>query len=254
MVSPAPPGNQAGLLLETFTQALSREVGLCGLFVGGSIALGDYRPGVSDIDAVAVLAARPTRRQRRRLRAVHRSLAVLHPQARRLHCTYAAVGRLDDLTLEHHTWAHERWQTRRLTAVARAEVLRSGVVLAGPPPAQLIPPVRRDDLASAARAELAWYAPYLRRRRVWLRDVWVDLGLTTLARADETIRSGELLTKSAAIQRLTRHGVPDGLVDQMARRRNGQPVHLTLPGRMRRARLVRRVLAAGIEGVLLDDR
>ena len=46
-----------------------------GLYLVGSVALDDYRPGASDVDFVAVTAARPDPRIRAALGRVHRRLA-----------------------------------------------------------------------------------------------------------------------------------------------------------------------------------
>src|SRR5687768_11966485 len=46
-----------------------------GLYLQGSVALGDYRPGVSDIDFVAVVSGTPD----------VRALEVIHAELRRVH-------------------------------------------------------------------------------------------------------------------------------------------------------------------------
>ena len=92
--------------------------------------------------------------------------------------------------------------------------------------------------------------PATRRPWLWWEDQWVDLGLTTLVRAEATMRDGTLLTKSAAIERLASFGVPDRLVGEIARRRQGAPVVVRADWRARRALLARRLVATGVERIL----
>ena len=58
---------------------------VAGLYVGGSLATGDYRAGVSDIDAVAMLATAPRPGVRDALTAIHEGLANQFEGADALH-------------------------------------------------------------------------------------------------------------------------------------------------------------------------
>jgi hypothetical protein len=109
-------------------------------------------------------------------------------------------------------------------------------------------------LRYAARAELAGYwTTALRKRSIWLEDVYVDVGLTTLARADATIREGRLVTKTEAIGRLRSLGVPSQLVDEIRGRRAGRAIVRSLTERRHRAMLVRNLLREGIAGLLEEE-
>lgn len=60
-----------------------------GLYVVGSIPLGDYRPAISDVDLVAVCAERPSQRQLGALSALHRPS---HPNVDVLYVTASELG------------------------------------------------------------------------------------------------------------------------------------------------------------------
>jgi len=49
----------------------SRVAGVLGFYAGGSLASGDFQPGRSDLDLVAVIAAELHGRQRRQLMTLH---------------------------------------------------------------------------------------------------------------------------------------------------------------------------------------
>ena len=79
-----------------------------------------------------------------------------------------------------------------------------------------------DDLREAARAELCGYWAWASRRPwMWLDPGIADLGLSGMACARYTLRTGRLLTKTQAIEQV--HGSA-WLIDQLRARRRGEPV------------------------------
>lgn len=224
-----------------FAQAVSGIV--AGLYVGGSLATGDYRPGMSDIDGVAMLDAAPKPAVRAELTEIHRRLAREFEEAKALHCAYVPVRDVADRTRTHWTWAFDELFRRPLSGIARAELLADPIVVFGPSPASWLPPMSSGELRDGARAELAGYwSRAVRKRTIWLQDVYVDLGLTVWARADATISDGVLITKTEAIARLADRGVPADVVLGVFRRREGQQVTLTEDERNDRAVIVRQFL------------
>ncbi|HEU4998786.1 MAG TPA: nucleotidyltransferase domain-containing protein [Lapillicoccus sp.] len=219
-----------------------------GLYVGGSVASGDYRPGVSDIDAVALVERVPDRAQRDGISARHRQLVREVPGAAALHCVYVARPVAQDPARRHWTWAFDELFRRPLSGIARAELLADPVVVCGPAPSTWLPPLGPDDIRAAARAELTGYwRKAVRKRAIWEQDVYVDHGVTTVARADLTIDRGRLVTKSAALSRLLELGLPADIVDGVVRRRAGESVPMAPEERSARAAVVRRFVAAQIE-------
>jgi hypothetical protein len=83
------------------------------------------------------------------------------------------------------------------TALVRWVLLRHGIVLAGPPPAELIEPVAPDELRREARAALADYAAWaaeLDAMRSWEQPYLV----LTLSRILRTIECADVVSKPAA--------------------------------------------------------
>jgi hypothetical protein len=79
-----------------------------------------------------------------------------------------------------------------------------------------------DDVRAAARAELCGYWAYASRRPLWwLSPVIADLGLTAMARGRYALRTGQLLTKTQAVEQAH---APAWLKNQLRARRRGQPV------------------------------
>lgn len=248
---PADPRVAHAPVVTEFAASVRDVAGVMGLYAGGSLASGDYRPATSDLDLVAVVHGELDGGRRERLRDLHSALRRADPRAAKLHCVYVPRDQLHDVSAAHLTWAHGELYRRPLSGIGRAELLRGGITVLGPPPAELIPPVTGAGLRAAARVELSGYWRRATRKPwLWWHDVYVDLGLLTVARAEACIREDRLITKSEALTRLDRFGVPPELVRQIADRRDGAAVAVTRAQRLRRAVLARRLCAGGIRRLL----
>ncbi|MCC9706324.1 nucleotidyltransferase domain-containing protein [Streptomyces sp. MNU76] len=189
----------------------------------GSLGGGDYREGRSDLDLIVVLDGPVTARTawqvgRLHARLRHDRLAAL------LHCTYPTPATAADAARRHLTWAHERLFRRTVTPVARRELHTFGLVLHGEEPKALLPPVSDIELdAFVVRDQKEFWRPAVDRAPLWERDVWVDLGLLTFARATATLREGRLISKREALDLLPTLGAPAEVVEDVRRRRYGAP-------------------------------
>lgn len=215
--------------METDVHAVLREFGsrlgalgvADALWVGGSLATGDYVPGVSDLDLVAVTSQPLMGEALAQVAHIHEELDTGIAYGMDLGCQYADAGRLLDVAVEQPTWTHGEMLDRTVSLVTRAELVLHGFPVMGQPPDELLPPVTRDEVRDAARAELTGYWSYAARRpRMFLRlPVMVDLGLTAMARGRYALASGELLTKTAAIEQAR---APRWLKDDLLARRRGE--------------------------------
>jgi hypothetical protein len=192
------------------------------LLVAGSLATEDYVPGVSDLDLVALTGGPVGPERQEILASLHRGLDQGDAQGLDLGCVYVDAGRLADLGALHPTWTHGSLVQRILSGVTRAELVRHGFAVLGRPPAAVLPEMTDDDVRRAACAELCGYWAYAARRPLWwLSPVIADLGLTSMARGRHALETGQLLTKTQAIEQAH---APAWLKDQLRARRQGQRV------------------------------
>jgi hypothetical protein len=210
------------VVVDDLGERLTRLGWVSDLLVAGSLATGDYTPGVSDLDLVA-LTTGPVGAERQGILAdLHRELDAGSGQGLKLGCVYVdadTVGRLD---MRHPTWTHGVLVQRILSGVTRAELGRHGYAVFGRTPAVVFPAVTDDDVRAAAKAELTGYWTWAARRPwIWLDPVIADLGLTSMARGRHALTHGDLLTKSAAIQQAD---APAWLIEQLSARRRGEAV------------------------------
>jgi hypothetical protein len=192
------------------------------LFVGGSLATGDYTPRISDLDLVALVDGPVDTARSRLLVTIHRGLDEGTGSGLNLGCVYVDAVRLVALEAQHPTWTHGSLVQRILSGIARAELVRHGYSVFGRSPGDLLPAMTEDDVRAAAHAELTGYwACAVRRPHIWLDPVIADLGLTSMARGRHTLATGELLTKTAAIDQAH---APAWLIEQLRARRRGENV------------------------------
>ncbi|MGW0712735.1 nucleotidyltransferase [Streptomyces sp. NPDC002643] len=209
-------------LLDRFLTGL-QEMAPRAVWAHGSLGGGDYQEGRSDLDLIAVLDDPPTLATTWRLALLHRRLD-REPLARRLHCTYLTPDTAADAQRRHLTWAHRHLFKRTVTPVTRRELHTFGLVLHGEPPKELLPPVSDVELdAYVVRDQRDYWRPAVDKAHLWRRDVWVDLGLLTYARATATLRDGRLITKREALDLLPTLDAPEAVVEDIRRRRYGEP-------------------------------
>ncbi|MGW4871792.1 nucleotidyltransferase [Streptomyces chartreusis] len=241
-----------GQLIECFVGALRPVVPLVSVWAHGSLAGGDYQPGRSDLDLIAVVERPCTAPEQEQLAGVHQDLGSAIPRASKLHCSYPTATELDDPAHPHLTWAHEELMHRPVTPVTRRELHDFGLVLYGRPPADLLPPVTDRQLADFVIEDLKnFWLPALDHPEWWRRDIWIDLGLLTFARATATLRDGRLITKCDALRVLTELGAPIDVVDDIGQRRYGVPSSPTEQWITRRAELTLAFLRSAIEQTVL---
>ena len=242
-------------LLGRFVSAVQAVVPLVSMWAHGSLAGGDYQPGRSDLDLIAVLDRPCAAAEEQRLAEVHEGLAAAMALASKLHCSYCAVAELDDPARSHLTWAHEQLMHRRVTPVTRRELHDFGLVLYGEEPAALLPVVTGEQLAEFVVQDLeTFWLPSLDHAESWERDIWVDLGLLTFARATVTLRDDRLISKAEALDVLGELRAPAEVVDDIRQRRYGDPGPASPQWIARRAELTLNFLAPAIAQVIAVGR
>ncbi|MEU1404682.1 nucleotidyltransferase domain-containing protein [Streptomyces sp. NPDC005728] len=215
----------------------------------GSLAGGDYQEGRSDLDLITVLPGSVTPRVVWKVALVHARIRA-QPLAAKLHCTYLAPDTVDDAARRHLTWAHEELFKRTVTPVTRRELHAFGRVLHGRVPAGLLAPVPDRELGDfVVRDQRDFWRSAVDNAPLWTRDVWVDLGMITFARATVTARDGRMISKREALDLLPGLGAPAEVVEDIRRRRYGDSVPPTEEWTARRARLTRDYLGPAIDAL-----
>ena len=244
-------------VLDRFVGEVSALLKPVSLWAHGSLAMGDFQPGRSDLDLIAVIEQPLSAEQTARLTEFHERLHREEPAAEKLHCSYMAATQLADFEQIHLTWAHGSVFPRDVSPVTRRELLQAGRVFAGKPPKDVLPDVTDAELADFVRDALGgyWYDATGRWRR-WRMDIWVDLGMLTYARSVVTLRGGRLITKGEALDELSRMGAPQSVVADIRQRRYAPEGEVRSAGpiwRVRRGLLTRRFVRRGIRRTMTGN-
>ena len=209
-------------IAQQLAEDLSSLGWVADLLVAGSVATGDYRPGVSDLDLVAIIGGPVDEERQTTLTTLHTRLDEGPGRGLDLGCVYVSEALLLDPLAKHPTWTHGQLVERILSGITRAELVLHGYAIFGRPPGELLPAMDEDDVREAGRAELTGYWAWAARRpRLWLNPVIADLGLTSMARGRHTLATGTLLSKTDAIERAD---APAWLIEQLRARRQGEYV------------------------------
>lgn len=198
-------------LLDALLAGIHNTLGpdLVGVYLRGSLALGDFIPATSDIDVLAVTEWPVTAAEFTALAATHADLAASpSPYATRLEIAYIdraalkhfapgqrhpTLGQGEALAWSEHrdNWVFERWTVRE-----------SGVTLFGPAPHTLIDPIGPEDLRLAARSRLRDWADWADQPDA--PDFLLPCShkayvVETMCRALYTVACSKLASKSRAV-------------------------------------------------------
>jgi hypothetical protein len=225
---------------------------LVGVYAGGSWALGDYRPGRSDLD-VAIVCASPLDdgtidELAARLR--HESLPCPARGLELVVYTRAVAGagkpeagfelnlntgeRMDPREERHGGTVEAHWY-----AIDRAILAQNGVALSGPPAPDVFRAPPRPVLLGLLGLSLRWHAG---------GDAEPENAVLNAARSIVYAREGRWVSKPVAARRLIDAGESAGLVEAALAVRDGAPATLDPAGVRDFVRHAAKVVATGERG------
>lgn len=195
----------SSLVLSEVLAALGKD--FIGLYLWGSLATGDFDPGTSDIDLVAVTTGVVSSETFIALEAMHARIAATRLYwANRMEVDYLSqdsLRRYDPAGDRHpRIGVGERlhWQPPDSTGIIKRHILRErGLVLAGPDLKSHIDPVSPDDLRLACRGDLVeWWAPKLNDPPYLRTREYQAYAVLTMCRLLYTIEHGTTVSKPVA--------------------------------------------------------
>ncbi|MGI8856309.1 MAG: aminoglycoside adenylyltransferase domain-containing protein [Thermomicrobiales bacterium] len=207
------PSNQTPFpTVNTLLALLLREVrailgaDLVGVYSYGSLSLGDFDPGSSDIDFLVVTERELSEQIVAELGAMHTRIAASGlPWADKLEGSYiphAALRRFDAANNRHPTigldWDFGITEHGSNWVIERHIVREHGVIIAGPPPETLIDPVTPDALRAATWDALDhfWRDIAGGPEPEWLRTrEYQAFAILTMCRALYTLDHGGVVSK-----------------------------------------------------------
>lgn len=196
-------GSCASETLDAYVRGLRGVFGdgLAGVYLYGSVALGDYDPAVSDVDVAVLHRSDLSREQRRALARLHEHFGSRYAASARFDVSFVPlrlVGTYGENNLPYYREGRFHpvgggdinpvmWNTLR----------ESGMILSGAPAAEFVAPVSGEELAETMRRNLAFLS---RRMPAYVRSGTRDqvFGVLCLCRSLHTLRTGEIFGKASA--------------------------------------------------------
>ncbi len=178
-----------------------------GMYLYGSLSLGDFDPASSDVDFLVVTAGELPQELLERLRQMHAEIAGSGlPYATRLEGSYiprAAWRRFDPNNARHPTvgadWPFGVGEHGSNWILERAIVREHGVTLAGPAPHTLTDPVSSAELRSAVCEQMLGFWQERVEHEAWLRPrAYQAFTVLTFCRALYVLHFGTVASKPQA--------------------------------------------------------
>ena len=189
------------LLLSGMQRILSAK--LIGLYLYGSLVIGDFDPNISDIDLVAALSSDIDDKEFGALQKMHDDFAkkykewddrieVCYISVAALHAVRSSTSQIVNISPGepfHRRESSKEWLTDWFV------VREKGIPLFGPSPKTVIEPISKDEFIRSVKANAkAW--------RVWINDMHTRksqaYAILTLCRALYAYKNGEQVSKKQA--------------------------------------------------------
>ncbi|HEX9606366.1 MAG TPA: aminoglycoside adenylyltransferase domain-containing protein, partial [Gemmatimonadaceae bacterium] len=205
----ATPYREINSVLEELLLGVQAVLGrrFVGMYLDGSLAIGDFEPDKSDLDFVVVTDGELSDETFRNLQAMHERIATgtskwvkelegsYIPQRALRHgrrpAAHPYIDRGSTLAVVHQESGY--W------VIHRHMLREHGVVLAGPAPGTLIDPVSPNELRQAALGILhEWWMPMLADAPLLQNMFYRCYAVLTMFRMLYTIRHGTIVSKPVA--------------------------------------------------------
>jgi hypothetical protein len=206
-------------VLRQLLAALRADLGrhFVGMYLSGSLALGDFDPTTSDIDSIVITDADLPSSVVAALGRTHARLGSSgSPWASRLEVAYIpmdalrinvpATARFPQLEKDR---ALGLYPPESGWVIQLSTLREHGVVVTGPDSRSLIPPIAADDVRRASAAHAVTWAQQARHDPAWL--TWVRTRehqafvVVTLCRMLYSLQTGTVASKPAAAEWMLQH-------------------------------------------------
>jgi hypothetical protein len=196
---------QLSALLQDLTAHLPVILGrnMAGLYVYGSLTQGAFNPNRSDVDCIVVTQRDLSDAQFRNLGAWLAATAASNPWSARLQISFLIKNEI--LTMNSKACLYQFGRLDRSGSdgnpIIWMNVLKSGLVLFGPPPESFVPPITPEILFQALKREVGYLRGEISEK---LESEWRNVpsyrayAVLTLCRILYSFRKGTIVSKQRA--------------------------------------------------------
>ena len=192
------------VLLQNIQSILRNK--LVGLYLGGSLVLGDFDKTISDIDLVAALSSDVNEREFDELKKMHEGIVVQYPEwDDRIEVCYISTDALKTVKSRtspivnispgepiHRLEANKDWLMNWYLTREKS------VALFGPPPKTIIEQITKEEYLQSVKHHIISWGSWVKTMRD--RYAQVAYAILTLCRALYASKHGEQVSKKQAAQ------------------------------------------------------
>jgi hypothetical protein len=176
---------------------------LVGLYLGGSLVLGDFEAGISDIDLLAALSSPVEDNELAALEKMHTDFVAEYPEwYDRIEICYASLQTLKTVKSTTSTVVNispgepiHRRQTTKEWLMSWYLIREQSKTLYGPPPQTVIEPISHQEFIQAVKDHATGWGDWVQQMRNPFAQSYAILAIS---RAFYSIRTGEQTSKKQA--------------------------------------------------------
>jgi predicted nucleotidyltransferase len=178
---------------------------LVGLYIFGSLVVGDFDYASSDIDLIAATSTELDEEEVEHLKRMHKEIALQEQMwDDRLEVAYISIEALRRYRPDyrhpfispgepfHVTEASANW------IINRYVLRKKGIVLFGSPPETLVDPITREELLDALQEFIAEWREWIKHTEVMRPRKYQAYAILTMCRALYTFKQEEIVSKQQA--------------------------------------------------------
>jgi predicted nucleotidyltransferase len=179
---------------------------LVGLYIFGSLVVGDFDYASSDIDLLAATSTELDEEEVERLERMHKEIALREKMwDDRVEAAYISTEALRRYRSDyrhplispgepfHMTEASANW------IINRYVLRKKGIVLFGPPPETLVDPITREELLDALQKFIKEWREWINTTEVMRPRKYQAYAILTMCRVLYTFNYGEVMSKKQAV-------------------------------------------------------
>ncbi len=191
------------LLLSRIQMTLGNK--LVGLYIFGSLVVGDFDYDSSDIDLIAATSTELDEEEVEHLKRMHKEIALQEKMwDDRLEVAYISTEVLRRYRPDYRHPLISPGEPFHVTETGASWILNrhvlgeKGITLFGPPPETLVAPISREELLDALQAVIREWREWIKNTEVICPRRYQAYAILTMCRVLYTFNSGEVVSKKQA--------------------------------------------------------
>lgn len=197
--------NDVNSLLSELTLSIKDILGkkLVGLYLDGSLVLGDFEPGISDLDLIAILSSEVNNQEFEKLHKMHNAFVTKHKEWNdRVEVCYITVNAINTTKTQESNIVNispgepfHKTKTRKEWMINWYLLQEKGKTLYGPPPSSFINPISKEEFIQSVKDHAISWKDWVEEMR---NPYAQSYAILAICRALYAYKNGDQVSKNRA--------------------------------------------------------